>query len=198
MLKLKQAVPSRASSQAFSQRPSEPQSDWKARASLDRVLLHQNGPKLDEAPPTGRNSHLSRRYQQSTIALPSYMQTLHEVTLEQPKKRKRRRVSYATKTPEAPVIVHKSVDYLAVQRVKRSVMPKEPSQMQFEQLLSKATGPDRIEMVRRHAENLEMRAFREEQLMRHDMQSGDVDRVISVNDRYIDAINAKLKLLDQI
>lgn len=70
--------------------------------------------------------------------------------------------------------------------------------MQLEQLLTKATGPDRIEMVRRHAENLEMRAFREEQLMRTEAQSGDVDRAIAVNDRYIDAIHAKLKLLDQI
>lgn len=117
---------------------------------------------------------------------------------EPPKRRRRKRVSYYTKTPEPPVIVHKSVDYLAVQRVKRSELAKDPSQMQLEQLLSKATGPDRIEMVRRHAENLEIRAFREEQLMRTEMQSGDVDRAIAVNDRYIDAINAKLKLLDQI
>ena len=70
--------------------------------------------------------------------------------------------------------------------------------MQLEQVLSRATGADKIELVRRHAENLEIRAFREEQLMRTEAQSGDVDRVIAVNDRYIDAINAKLKLLDQI
>ena len=62
VLKLKSSIASRGSSQAYSQRPEQPQTDWKARASLDRVLLHQNAKINEEALPAGRNSNLSRRY----------------------------------------------------------------------------------------------------------------------------------------
>lgn len=61
VLKLKSAMAAPSRGSAYSQRPAEPQSDWKARASLDRVLLHQNA-KIEEALPAGRNSNLSRRY----------------------------------------------------------------------------------------------------------------------------------------
>ena len=61
---------------------------------------------------------------------------------------------------------------------------------------------EKIEKVRRHAENMERRAKREEQLLNNGPGGakgdtvGNVERGIAVNDRYIDAIHAKLKLLD--
>jgi hypothetical protein len=60
-----------------------------------------------------------------------------------------------------------------------------------------------MELLRRHADQIERRAHREEQLIRHNKQvasevkSGSgIDRSLAVNDRYLDAINAKLKILD--
>jgi hypothetical protein len=55
-----------------------------------------------------------------------------------------------------------------------------------------------MELVRRRTEQMERKVQREEQLMRAQNQSDHVERVLQVNDRYIDAINAKLKILDQI
>lgn len=45
--------------------------------------------------------------------------------------------------------------------------------------------------MRRHAEQLERRAKREEQLIKHNMQAraeGGIERELAVNDRYMDAI----------
>lgn len=44
---------------------------------------------------------------------------------------------------------------------------------------------------------MERQARREEQLLRAE-GGEEVDRVIAVNDRYIDAITAKLKILDNL
>ena len=57
---------------------------------------------------------------------------------------------------------------------------------------------ERMELVRRRTEQMERKVQREEQLMRAQNQGDHVERVLLVNDRYIDAINAKLKILDQI
>jgi hypothetical protein len=64
---------------------------------------------------------------------------------------------------------------------------------------------ERLELVRKKAEVLERQARREEQLIRNgtisDGQGNNTDiveRSIAVNDRYMEAINAKLKILDQI
>lgn len=58
---------------------------------------------------------------------------------------------------------------------------------------------ERMEIIRRKAEIMEKRAEREEQLLRAKRNgNSDVDELMAVNDRYIDAISAKLKILDQI
>jgi hypothetical protein len=45
---------------------------------------------------------------------------------------------------------------------------------------------------------MEIKARKDEQLMRAMGKNDDVEKTIAVNDLYIDAISAKLKLLDQI
>lgn len=55
---------------------------------------------------------------------------------------------------------------------------------------------DRLEMVRKRAEAIEKQARREEQLIRQEQGDHMVERSIAVNDRYMEAINAKLKILD--
>ena len=56
---------------------------------------------------------------------------------------------------------------------------------------------DRLSHVRQHASNLEKKAKRDELVL---MYAGDmgVDREMEVNDMYLDAISAKLKILDKI
>lgn len=56
---------------------------------------------------------------------------------------------------------------------------------------------DRLTVVRSHAQKLEQKAKRDELVL---MYAGDmgVDREMEVNDMYLDAISAKLKILDRI
>ncbi len=56
---------------------------------------------------------------------------------------------------------------------------------------------DRLHVVRQHAQFLESKAKRDEFVMKHTGNSG-VDKEMEVNDMYLDAISAKLKLLDKI
>lgn len=56
---------------------------------------------------------------------------------------------------------------------------------------------DRLHVVRQHAHNLEKKAQRDELVLMHAGNLG-VDREMEVNDMYLDAISAKLKLLDKI
>ncbi len=56
---------------------------------------------------------------------------------------------------------------------------------------------DRLHVVRQHAHFLESKAKRDEFVMKHTGNSG-VDKEMEVNDMYLDAITAKLKLLDKI
>lgn len=59
---------------------------------------------------------------------------------------------------------------------------------------------ERLELVRKKTEALEKQARREEELIRNGSKmtgnSDMVERSIAVNDRYMEAINAKLKILD--
>lgn len=71
---------------------------------------------------------------------------------------------------------------------------------------------EKIEAVKRKANQLEERARQQEKLILLDKQAsagpqvevgtedytGNVERTMAVNDMYIDAIQAKLKLLDQL
>ena len=45
---------------------------------------------------------------------------------------------------------------------------------------------------------MEKKALREEMLMRNQSKGDDIDMSIAVNDKYIEAITAKLRILDQI
>lgn len=77
------------------------------------------------------------------------------------------------------------------------LVPKRVSEAQQIDRLLKAGGLseyERMELVRRRAEILEMRARREEQLLR----VGGRDDEGRVDEHYIDAIQAKLRILDQI
>jgi hypothetical protein len=56
---------------------------------------------------------------------------------------------------------------------------------------------ERLNVVRQHAQHLEKRAQRDELVLMHAGNMG-VDREMEVNDMYLDAISAKLKILDKI
>ena len=59
---------------------------------------------------------------------------------------------------------------------------------------------ERLDAVRREAEIMEEKARMDEMLIRNGRQedSENVEKTIAVNDMYIEAITAKLKILDQI
>lgn len=98
------------------------------------------------------------------------------------------------------------MDFLRDLRVKREqdekdgVGPKRLGELQrIEKLLSNPSisETEKLEYVKRRAEIMEKQALREEMLIRaghHD----NIEKNIAVNDKYIDAITAKLKILDQI
>jgi hypothetical protein len=61
------------------------------------------------------------------------------------------------------------------------------------------TDKERLEGVKRQAHLIEERARQQEQLMSIDRNKEfvrNVDKTIAVNDMYLEAINAKLKILD--
>lgn len=57
-----------------------------------------------------------------------------------------------------------------------------------------------MEAIKMHAELLEQKASMDERLLRVEFGNGkiEVDRTMAVNDMYIEAIAAKLKILDKI
>jgi hypothetical protein len=60
---------------------------------------------------------------------------------------------------------------------------------------------ERLDAVKRHAEQMEQKARMDEVLIRNLKGEGgrdDVEKTIAVNDMYIEAITAKLRILDQI
>lgn len=56
---------------------------------------------------------------------------------------------------------------------------------------------DRLNVVRQHAQILEEKAKRDEKILIHAGNLG-VDKEMEVNDMYLDAISAKLRLLDKL
>ena len=103
--------------------------------------------------------------------------------------------------------IHKSYDYLKAQRLKRAQQTHPSSEAKVIDKLLKDTANlsefEKMELLRRHADQIERRAQREEQLIKHNKQAASevksgtgIDRSLAVNDRYLDAINAKLKILD--
>ena len=57
---------------------------------------------------------------------------------------------------------------------------------------------ERLELIKRRAEIMEKKAMREEMLIRTNKGEQAIDQSIAVNDKYIEAITAKLRILDQI
>jgi hypothetical protein len=105
--------------------------------------------------------------------------------------------------------VLRSVDYLKELRIKREQDEKDGlvkyriTEKQFDKYFNdpKLNDYERVEMVKRKAEMMEERARKEEKLIKFG-QGGEgraeVEKTIAVNDMYIEAITAKLKILDQI
>lgn len=60
----------------------------------------------------------------------------------------------------------------------------------------KISEQERMERVKQRARELEVQALKDEQLMKVAGEVDDVSKSIAVNDKYIESINAKLKLLD--
>ena len=106
-----------------------------------------------------------------------------------------------------PVIqtpIYKSTDFLKELRMKREQeerdghAPKRFNELQkIERLLQNPdlTETEKLEYVRRRAELMEKQALRDEALIKAGV-ADDIEKNIAVNDKYIDAITAKLKLLD--
>jgi hypothetical protein len=101
-----------------------------------------------------------------------------------------------------------SVDYLKEQRIKRlqqeadGIGRQQTMMNDLDKLMKRPnlSELERLEIVRKRAEAIEKQARREEKLIRQEQGSGggDIERSIAVNDRYMEAINAKLRILDQI
>ena len=99
------------------------------------------------------------------------------------------------------------MDYLKDLRQKREkdeadgIVPKRINESsQIEKLLkdSNLTDYERMELIKRRAEIMEKKAQRDEMLIRNGKADDHIDKSIAVNDKYIEAITAKLKILDQI
>lgn len=108
----------------------------------------------------------------------------------------------------------KSVDYLKELRVKREQDERDGVKSRrvddFERFLNDPTLNDyeKLNIIKKRAEKMEERARMEEKLMKVGINSSThassmvghshVEKTIAVNDMYIEAITAKLRLLDQI
>jgi hypothetical protein len=104
-------------------------------------------------------------------------------------------------------------DYLAEMRQKRLVREKEGGEYNSEQVGSKIdrlmrdenlNDYERVEIAKRQVAQIEKRARNQEKMLKVANVAGqrdqrdNVQRIINVNDTYIEAITAKLKILDQI
>eukprot|EP00347_Sterkiella_histriomuscorum_P008518 403344795 len=101
----------------------------------------------------------------------------------------------------------KSVDYLKDQRFKRDMEGKRPNLLDdkvLERYMNNTNLNDqeRLNEIRKRAMHMEERAKMDEKLIRNSIKGGDpsihVEKTIAVNDMYLEAIQAKLKILDQI
>lgn len=92
-----------------------------------------------------------------------------------------------------------TVRYLNDVRNKRKADGVNVQSKQLDRVINDPTMKDydRLTMVRSHAQKLEQKAKRDELVL---MYAGDmgVDKEMEVNDMYLDAISAKLKILDRI
>eukprot|EP00347_Sterkiella_histriomuscorum_P004265 403361109 len=102
--------------------------------------------------------------------------------------------------------VYKSTDFLKDLRAKREqderdgVAPKRVGELQkIEKMLNNPnlSEAEKLEFVKKRAELMEKQALRDEMLIRAGHQD-NIEKNIAVNDKYIDAITAKLRILDQI
>lgn len=106
--------------------------------------------------------------------------------------------------------VMKSQDYLRMQRVKREdderhgIKRKLIDDRVWEKYMKdeNITDYEKLEEIKRRAQWMEQRAEMDEKLLRNNVRDGDhfdsVEKTIAVNDMYLEAIQAKLKLLDDI
>lgn len=100
--------------------------------------------------------------------------------------------------------VNKSVDYLKALRIKRSLVDNNQKKNYGDKVLGSyinnpgLNGYQKLEIIKGRAEEVEKKAMRDEKLMR--MNGGDngldFEKAIAVNDMYIEAITAKLRILD--
>lgn len=108
--------------------------------------------------------------------------------------------------PPVSADVYKSMDYLKEMRSKRfsedrdGVSRKTNELAQIDKLINDPSINEfeRLELIKQKADIIEQRAVRDEQLIKSGGASHEVERTIAVNEKYIDAITAKLKILDQI
>ena len=101
----------------------------------------------------------------------------------------------------------KSVDYLKDQRVKREqegYRPKIIDDKLWDKYMKDQTLSEyqRLDEIRKRAQLMEEKAKMNEKLVRNTVrdanQTQNVEKAIAVNDMYLEAIQAKLKILDQI
>ncbi len=101
----------------------------------------------------------------------------------------------------------KSVDYLKDQRYKRETegRPKITDDKLWDKYMKDQTMSeiDRLEEIRKRAQQMEERARMDEKLIRNNARNTrdpalNVEKTIAVNDMYLEAIQAKLKILDSI
>ena len=103
--------------------------------------------------------------------------------------------------PPQPTQFHDStVGYLDDLRVKRKSDGVNPQVNIIDKIIKDPTIKeyDRLNVVRQHAHFLEERAKRDEKMLLHGGNTTGVDKEMEVNDMYLDAITAKLRLLDKI
>jgi len=102
--------------------------------------------------------------------------------------------------------VGKSVDYLKELRMKREEEERAGGRRRavpdsvWEKYMSDKgmTEFEKVEAVKKRAEMMEERARMDEELIRYTEGDRNVDKAMAVNDMYIEAITAKLKILDKL
>lgn len=102
----------------------------------------------------------------------------------------------------------KTVDYLKDQRIKRELegtdKRKEIEEKIWDRYLKDQTLSEyqRLEQIKMRAQLLEEKAKLDEKILRNDRRKGEpndnVEKTLQVNELYLGAIQAKLKILDQI
>ena len=124
-----------------------------------------------------------------------------------PNKKKKINWGIKKKVSTSPVYNSNNVDYLKDQRVKRELegyRPKIIDEKVWDKYLKDQTLSEyqRLEEIRKRTQQVEERARMDEKLVRNISKDQNitktVEKTIAVNDMYLEAIQAKLKILDQI